>query len=109
MKTNRILVAAALAAAAVAVHAADAAANWKDQCAKCHGPDGAGKTPIGRRLHIKDLTSASVQAGFTDEDVLATILKGHKNASGKQVVAPFSGLSEDDARALVGYVRGLKK
>jgi mono/diheme cytochrome c family protein len=103
------LAAAAVAATAVAARAADATANWKEQCAKCHGPDGAGKTAIGRKLHIKDFTDASNQASFTDEEATATILKGHKNASGKQIVAPFSALSDEDAKALVGYVRGLKK
>jgi mono/diheme cytochrome c family protein len=114
MNAHRLLTVAALAATAVATtavaaRAADAAANWKEQCVKCHGPDGAGKTAIGRKLHIKDFTDGSIQAGFTDDDALATILKGHKNASGKQIVPPFSGLTDDDAKALVGYVRGLKK
>lgn len=89
--------------------AADAATNWTDNCAKCHGADGKGGTKMGKKLNIADLTDAKVQAGFTDEDALKAMKEGVKDKSGKVAMKPIEGLSEDDMKALVPYVRSLKK
>ena len=69
MKMSHTLVAVggAVAAFAVSAFAADAAANWKEYCAKCHGEAGKGDTKMGKKLSITDLTEAKVQAKFTDE------------------------------------------
>ena len=66
--THRLLAALTVCAALTSTAlAADAAANWENQCAKCHGPDGKGDTKMGKKLAIADLTDAKVQAKFTDE------------------------------------------
>jgi cytochrome c553 len=39
----------------------DGAALYKTKCAMCHGPDGAGKTPVGTKLNVRDLRSPEVQ------------------------------------------------
>ncbi len=94
---------------ALTVSAADAAANWDDQCAKCHGADGKGQTKMGKKLNISDLTDAKVQAGFTDEQAIKAMKEGFKDKNGKQTMKPIEGLSDDDMKALVPFVRGLKK
>ena len=67
MKKTLLLVLAFGAAALVSASAADVKENWDKHCAKCHGQDGKGDTKMGKKLEIKDLTDAKVQAEFTDE------------------------------------------
>jgi len=109
MTTTHRLLALALATAALSLHGADAAANWTDKCAKCHGEDGKGETKMGRKLSIADLTDAKVQAKFTDEDAFKAMKSGRTDASGKTTMKAIEGLSDDDMKALVPLVRALKK
>jgi len=106
---SRLLAAAALLAFCSWASAADAAANWENHCGSCHGPDGKGETKQGKKLKIKDLTDAAYQAKFTDEDAAKAIKEGVKDDSGKQKMKPIEGLGDDEMKALVAYVRGLKK
>ncbi|MBI5382688.1 MAG: cytochrome c [Opitutae bacterium] len=89
--------------------AADAKANWDEMCAKCHGSAGAGDTKMGKKLNLRDLTDAKVQAQFTDADAFKAMKDGLKDKEGKLKMKAMEGLSDDDIRALVAYVRGLKK
>lgn len=109
MKTHTVLIMLGLAGVSLAAWGADAAANWKEHCTKCHGDDGKGNTKMGRKLDIRDLSKADVQAKFTDADALKAMKEGLKDKDGKVSMKPAEGLSEDDMKALVGYVRGLKK
>ena len=95
-------------AAALNVSAADAKANWDSLCAKCHGADGKGQTKIGQKLGVKDFTDAKVQAGIKYEDASKSIKEGRKDQDGKTLMKAFDTLSDDEVKALVGYVRGLK-
>lgn len=107
----------ALAGAAAAVlfacptaGAADAASNWKANCAACHGPDGGGHTKAGRMARVKDLTKPEYQATFTDAQAAAQIKNGLKDSTGKERMKGFGDkLSDDDIAALVALVRGFKK
>jgi mono/diheme cytochrome c family protein len=88
--------------------AADAAANWNQHCASCHGKDGSGNTTMGKKLAVKNYQDAKVQAEFTDAKATEIIKEGVKE-SGKEM-KPFKGkLSDDEVKALVAYVRSLKK
>jgi cytochrome c553 len=109
MTTTRRIIALALATAALSTYGADAASNWKQSCAKCHGLDGAGDTKMGHKLGIIDLTDAKTQAKFTDEDAFKAMKSGRTDASGKITMKAIGGLSDDDMKALVPYVRSLKK
>lgn len=100
---------ALFAVSAVAALAADAAANWEEHCAKCHGKTGKGDTKMGKKLGIRDLTDAAVQAQFTDEQSVKSMKEGVKDKDGKQTMKPIEGLSEADMKALAAYVRTLKK
>lgn len=92
-----------------ALEAASASSLWKKECASCHGEDGRGDTKMGRKLFISDLTDASLQAKFTDEQAAKSIKFGLKDAKGKVIMKAVSGISDDDVKALVAYVRSLKK
>lgn len=98
-----------VAVPATVVLAADAKTNWTKLCARCHSPDGSGKAPAGKKLGVKDYTTAEGQS-FTDEEALKAILEGTKNEAGKETMPAYNEkMSEDDAKALVAHVRSLKK
>jgi mono/diheme cytochrome c family protein len=96
-------------AAVLNVSAADAKANWESLCAKCHGAEGKGDTKIGQKLGVKDFTDAKVQADLKDDVAAKNIKEGLKDADGKTLMKPFDTLSDDEVKALVQYVRSLKK
>lgn len=101
----------ALLLTATATRAADAAENWTQHCAACHGKDGAGHTKAGKKLGVKDLTAAEYQKTFSDDDAFNSLKNGLKSADGTSTkMKPFSEkLSDDDIKALVSYVRTLAK
>jgi mono/diheme cytochrome c family protein len=106
----KIIAIAALigAAAAWSARAADATANWNSSCAACHGKDGKGQTMMGRKLGIKDLTDAKVQAAFTDADATKAIKEG-VTADGTVKMKAFGDkFSDDEIKALVAQVRSFK-
>ena len=81
----------------------DATAIFKAKCAMCHGPDGSGQTPMGKSLKIRSLGSADVQKQ-TDAELTNII------TNGKGKMLAYKGkLSAEEIKALVGYIRSLKK
>jgi mono/diheme cytochrome c family protein len=55
--------------------AQDGPTLYKTKCAMCHGADGKGETPIGKKLNIRDLGSPEVQKQ-TDAELTTIISKG---------------------------------
>lgn len=100
---------AAFALSATSLHAADAKSVYEDQCAKCHGTDGKGQTKMGQRLNARDYTDAKVQADLKDDAAFKAIKEGLKNADGKTLMKPTEGVSDDDIKGLVAYMRAFKK
>lgn len=94
---------------ALAARAADAKENWDKDCAKCHGADGKGETKMGKKLGAKDYTDAKVQADLKDDAAFKAIKDGLKDKDDKVLMKPVEGLSDDDIKALVGYMRSFKK
>ena len=104
IKTTTVLFIAPIMLSSSAAFAADAAANWAQHCASCHGKDGSGATTMGKKLAVKDYRDAKVQGGFTDAEATQMIKDGKDKMKG------FKGkLSDDEVKALVAYVRSLKK
>jgi mono/diheme cytochrome c family protein len=92
-----------------AAFAADAAANWTQHCASCHGKDGSGSTMMGKKLAVKDYRDAKVQAAFSDGEAERAVKEGVKE-NGKEKMKPFGAkLSDADIKALVAYIRSFKK
>ena len=108
MKKAILITVAACAVMVVSASAADVKENWTKSCAKCHGPDGKGDTKMGKKLEIKDFTDAKYQASIKDEDMLKAIKEGVKDGD-KVRMKPAEGLSDEEMKALVTYVRAFKK
>lgn len=101
MKRKIALLLTTIISSAGIAAAADAAATWAANCASCHGKDGSGNTTMGKKLGVKDYTK---DQGFSDAEA-ANVIK-----SGKDKMKGFgSKLSDADVKALVAYVRSLKK
>ena len=109
MKKVMLLVTLFGLAAALSAKAADAKENWDQLCAKCHGAEGKGDTKMGQKLGCKDFTDAKVQADMKDDAATKAIKEGLKSDEGRTLMKPFDTLSDDEVKALVAYVRGLKK
>lgn len=109
MKKLLILSIAASALALASASAEDAKAAYEKDCAKCHGPDGKGATKMGQKLGAKDYTDAKVQAELKDDAAFKAIKEGFKDKEGKVLMKPSEGLSDDDIKGLVKYMRGFKK
>jgi mono/diheme cytochrome c family protein len=64
---------------------------------------------MGKMLNAMDLTDPKKQASFTDAKATTAIKDGVKQ-NGKTTMKAFGGkLSDDEIKALVAYVRTLKK
>lgn len=109
MKRTLPVIVLGLLGSAVASFAADGASIWGDNCAKCHGPTGKGDTTIGKKLKISDLSSADVQAQFTDERAFSAVKDGYTDKDGRMRMKPVEGLSDDDIKAVVAHLRTLKQ
>ena len=104
IKTKTALLIVPITLCASAAFAADAAANWSQHCVSCHGKDGSGSTMMGKKSGAKDYRDAKVQAEFTDAQAIQVIKEG------KEKMKPYKDkLSDDEIKALVAYVRALKK
>ena len=109
MKKLLVIGIAAMAVAALSARAADAKATYEASCLKCHGAEGKGDTKIGQKLGVKDFTDAKVQADMKDDAIAKAIKEGVKDADGKVLMKPADGLSDEDVKGLVAYIRAFKK
>ena len=103
-----MVAAAASLLAAATVCAEDGKALYDTQCAKCHGEDGAGQTKMGKKLGAKDYTDAKVQAGLSDDAAVKAIKEGLKSDD-KTLMKPADGLTDEQIKGLVAYMRSFKK
>jgi cytochrome c len=79
--------------------AADGAAVWMSQCAKCHGETGAADTPPAKALKIPALPGNEKVAGMAVADIVAAV-KANKKHAGLKV-------ADADLEAAAGYAKGL--
>lgn len=96
-------------AASLTAKGAEAKENWDTICAKCHGPNGDGNTKMGQKLGCRDFTDAKVQADIKDDAAFKALKEGLVADDGRKLMKPYDQLSDDDIKALVAYVRTLKK
>jgi mono/diheme cytochrome c family protein len=99
-----VLAAAGIAFAPRSARAAeDGAALYKAKCAMCHGADATGKPAVKAPSLVSDEAKKKSDADFTDQ-----IANGGKE---KKAAHAFSkkGVTDDQIKALVGYIRELQK
>jgi cytochrome c6 len=91
-------------AMSVSAFAADATADvFKSKCASCHGADGKGDTPAGKKMNVKDFASDDVRKQ-SDADLAGVIEKGKKPMPGYE-----GKVTKEQADGLVKWIRTLKK
>src|SRR5262245_17070611 len=74
---------------------------FRSKCAVCHGVDGSGRTPNGKKLKVPDLRSDRVQ-NHDDEEWLDVI------TNGKGEMPPFGKkYSQDKLQQVISFVRSL--
>jgi mono/diheme cytochrome c family protein len=92
-----------IVALAPVLHASDGAAIFKAKCAACHGADGKGQTPMGKKLALRDLGSPDVQKQ-TDKQLYDW------TAAGKGKMPAYKDkLTDVEIKALVAHMRTLAK
>lgn len=88
--------------------AAEAAVNFDNHCAKCHGADGKGQTKVGKKLNVRDMTTDEYKKSLDDAKAVAALKDGIKK-DGKEIKKSYAGeFSDAELKALVAYVRALK-
>jgi len=108
MKLHIILVPAALLLAAP-LALGSAAELYAKNCASCHGKDGTGNTKMGKKSGARDYTDAKVQGSFSDAEGLKAIKEGVTKDGKEKMKAYGSKVSDDEAKALLAYIRAFKK
>jgi mono/diheme cytochrome c family protein len=107
MKKSIIVAALISVWAAWAVQAEDSKALYDTQCAKCHGQDGKGQTKMGKKLGVKDYTDPKVQDALKDDAAVKAIKEGLKQDD-KTLMKPAEGLTDNQIKGLVAYIRTFK-
>ncbi len=75
--------------------------TFVEYCAKCHGEDGKGNTPKGKKLMARDFTDSEWQSAKSDAELIKTVTKGGEDmpAFGKKFSKEQIGsLVRDDVR-----------
>lgn len=85
-----------LASLTMPAFAQDGGAIFKAKCAACHGAEGQGK--VGPKLAGTSLSA----------DQIADLLTKGDDAKKAPHKKPMGSLSADDAKAVAGFVKGLK-
>jgi mono/diheme cytochrome c family protein len=79
--------------------------KWK-ACAKCHGDDGKGKTKMGEKLKVGDMTTAEWQDKHKDAEMKKVTREGNP-----KVKMPASGpdkLTDAEIDELIKFIRTLR-
>lgn len=79
---------------------------YQKHCAKCHGEDGRAKTTAASKMKVANLRSPEIQSQ-SDAQLYDSIAYGKKH---KQYPHAFlyTGLTEQDIRAVVAHIRTFK-
>jgi mono/diheme cytochrome c family protein len=94
-----IAVAALLATPLVTRGAEDGAALYKTKCSACHGPNGEGK-PAVKAPALKGTAK-------TADEIVQLITKGAADKKAPHT-KPVSGLNDDQAKAIVDFIKSMK-
>jgi mono/diheme cytochrome c family protein len=81
----------------------DTASLYKTKCATCHGADGKGDTPVGKKLGLRDFSSPEVQK-MSDAELTTIIADGKGKMPGYK-----KSLKPEQIKDLTAFVRELAK
>ena len=81
----------------------DAKEIYLNKCAVCHGPDGAGKTVMGKKLKIADIRTV------VDKDSAEQMIGVVQNGKGTSMKAYGKDFTKDQIKGVVEYLRNLAK
>ena len=81
--------------------------KWTKYCTKCHGDDGHGKTKMGEKLKVGDMTTADWQDKKKDDQMKARIRNG--NPEVKQPGFAADKLTDGEVDTLVKFIRTLRQ
>ncbi len=95
--------------AITSVYCEDAKTIFENKCASCHGKDGKGQTKLGQKLEVRDFTDPKVQESMKEEEIFKAIKEGIKVGDEVKMKGFGDKLKDDDIKALVAYIRFLKK
>jgi len=109
MKKLAALTVIGFALVAGSASGADVKPLYDKHCAKCHGPDGKGKTKMGKQSGVKDYTDPKVQEEMKDDVALKTIKEGITEKGKERMKAYASELNDADIKGLIAYMRAFKK
>jgi cytochrome c553 len=85
--------------------------TWKAKCASCHGDDGKGATEQGKKMGVRDMTSAEFWKDATDAKMKAAIengIKQTKNGKAQEMEAFKDKIKPEDVTGLIALVKTLK-
>src|SRR5215470_9825396 len=85
------------------LRAEDAAGLYKAKCALCHGADGKGETPVGKKMGLRDFASPEVQK-MSDSELASIISKGKNKMPSYE-----DKLSKAQVKELIAHIRQLAK
>jgi cytochrome c6 len=91
-----------LGAVSCALAQDDVAALYKTKCQVCHGADGKGDTPAGKKLEVKDFHSPEV-AKMSDAELIDITHKGKGKMQGYD-----KKITDGQIKALIQYIHSLK-
>jgi mono/diheme cytochrome c family protein len=97
------VMAVALAFAATSAFAQDdTAALYKSKCQACHGADGKGDTPTGKKVGAKDFHAPEV-AKMSDTELFDITKKGKE-----KMPSYDKKLTDDQIKALIKFIHSLQ-
>lgn len=76
---------------------------FKKKCAICHAADGTGNPKMAKMLKVELAVNTDSVAAMGDDDIAKLLTEGR----GKK--KPVKGLSDDDRKNVIAYLRTLKK
>ena len=97
-----LAVALAFAAATSAYAQNDPAVLYKSKCQACHGTDGKGDTPAGKKVGTKNFHSPEV-AKMSDTELFDITKKGKE-----KMPSYDKKLTDDQIKALIKFIHSLK-
>lgn len=91
-------------------HAATSREIWDEQCAKCHGANGDGKTKTAKKLGIKDYTNPKVQSEFSDVGLLKNLMLGVAGENDAERMPAYKEkMTVAEAKELIAMIRSFRK